>query len=316
MSQKKSQFPILIAEDDPVSRRMLGKVLNKSGYEVVAVENGKIALDKYKEKFFPIVLTDWMMPEMDGFELCKSIRDHAIERYVFIVLLTAKDSKEDIILGFEAGADDYLTKPINYAELIARIKTGTRILELEQSLRIANEEIKKLSITDALTTVYNHRYIMENLPREIKRSVRYSRNLSLVMVDIDHFKKINDTYGHQTGDYVLKKISSYLKDSIRYELDWVARYGGEEFLIVLPETDISGSTCVAERFRETIEKMEIKFKGKHVSITASFGVSSFEPSDNSQMVTAEMMIKDADKFLYEAKNGGRNKVVSGVLKIS
>ena len=136
------------------------------------------------------------------------------------------------------------------------------------------------------------------------------------MGDIDHFKKINDTYGHQMGDYVLKKIGTCLKESIRRELDWVARYGGEEFLIVLPETDISGSCCVAKRFRETIENMKIKFKGKQVNITASFGVSSFEPSDNFHKVTAEMMIKDADKFLYEAKNGGRNRVVSGVLKIS
>ncbi len=305
----------MVAEDDPVSRQMLEKVLTRSGYEVITVDNGKKALEKYKERFFPIVLTDWMMPEMDGFELCKAVRAHAVDRYVFIVLLTAKDSKEDIIMGFDAGADDYLTKPINYAELVARIKTGTRILELEQSLRIANEEIKKLSVTDDLTGVFNRRYIMENLPREIKRTLRYKHNLSLVMTDIDHFKKINDTYGHQMGDYVLKKIGSCLKESVRHELDWVARYGGEEFLILLPETGISGACCIAERLRDTIEKMDIEFKGERTHVTASFGVSSFAPPCDFRNVTTEEMTRNADEYLYEAKTKGRNRVVSGILKV-
>jgi len=205
----------LLAEDNPVTRKLLEKTLHKAGYEVTSVENGRKALDLFKEKFFPIVLTDWMMPEMDGIELCKAIRKNGSDGYVFIVLLTSKDSKDDIVSGLEAGADDYLTKPSNRAELIARIKTGIRILELEGSLKKANEEIRILSITDYLTRSYNRLYLSERLPQEIVRARRYRHPLSLVLCDIDHFKSVNDTYGHQAGDKVLREFT---KESLIYNL--------------------------------------------------------------------------------------------------
>lgn len=154
-NKSKHNFPILIVEDNAVSRKLLEKALIKAGHEVVSAENGREALEIFNGKFFPIILTDWLMPEMNGIELCKTIRESSTERYVFIILLTAKDSKDDIVLGLEAGADDYLTKPINNAELMARLNTGKRILELESSLKEANEEIKLLSITDPLTGCYN-----------------------------------------------------------------------------------------------------------------------------------------------------------------
>lgn len=203
----KQHFPILIAEDDPVSRKVLEKTLTKAGYEVVSVENGKKALEILNKRFFPIILTDWMMPEMDGLQLCRLTRQNRWPGYVFIILLTAKDSKDDIITGLEAGADDYLTKPFNHAELIARLKTGKRILELERSLTNANEEIRILSITDPLTGCYNRGYLTRRLPQEIKRARRYNRPLSVVLSDLDHFKSVNDTYGHQAGDLVLKKFA-------------------------------------------------------------------------------------------------------------
>jgi diguanylate cyclase (GGDEF)-like protein len=306
-------FPILLAEDNPVSRKLLEKTLVKAGHEVTSVENGRKALELFNEEFFPIVLTDWMMPEMDGLQLCRAIRKNASPGYVFIILLTAKDSKDDIISGLEAGADDYLTKPFNHAELIARLQTGKRILELERSLKRANEEIRILSITDPLTGSYNRGYLTEHLPQEIKRTRRYGHHLSLVLCDIDYFKKVNDTYGHQVGDQVLKEFVRCVRKSIRDNVDWVARYGGEEFLIVVPETDTRGASHLAERLRGAISQMVIKVQEKGMHITASFGVTAFGPATPDDKISPEAMISQTDKFLYQAKQEGRNRVKAGQL---
>jgi len=306
-------FPILLAEDNPVSRKLLEKTLVKAGHEVTSVENGRKALELFNEEFFPIVLTDWMMPEMDGLQLCRAIRKNASPGYVFIILLTAKDSKDDIISGLEAGADDYLTKPFNHAELIARLQTGKRILELERSLKRANEEIRILSITDPLTGSYNRGYLTEHLPQEIKRTRRYGHHLSLVLCDIDYFKKVNDTYGHQVGDQVLKEFVRCVRKSIRDNVDWVARYGGEEFLIVVPETDTRGASHLAERLRGAISQMVIKVQEKGMHITASFGVTGFGPATPDDKISPEAMISQADKSLYQAKQEGRNRVKAGQL---
>ena len=305
----KYNFPILIAEDNPVARKLLEKTLVKAGHEVVSVENGRKALELFNKKFFPIILTDWMMPEMDGLKLCRAIRESTSEGYVFIVLLTAKDSKDDIISGLEAGADDYLTKPINHAELIARLNTGRRILELERSLKDAYEEIRLLSITDPLTGCYNRGYMTNKLPQEITRARRYNHSLSLIFSDIDHFKKTNDTYGHQVGDLVLKEFVQCIQGSIRMEIDWLTRYGGEEFLIVLPETDIEGACSAAERLRSVISQREIKAMEQVLHVTASFGVTGFDPGTPDDKISLETLIKLADRCLYQAKQEGRNRVI-------
>ena len=306
-------FPILIAEDDPVSRKLLEKILIKAGNKVVSVENGQKALELFNDKFFPIVLTDWMMPEMDGLELCRAIRKNTYPGYVFIILLTAKDSKDDIIRGLGAGADDYLTKPFSHAELIARLNTGKRVLELERSLKDANEEIRILSITDPLTGTYNRGYMTERLPQEIKRARRYSRALSIILCDIDHFKKVNDTYGHLVGDRVLKDFAQCIRHSIRQDVDWTARYGGEEFLIVLPETDVNGASVMAERLKSELSQRVTETQGKQISITASFGVTGFGPDTPDEMISPEAMISKADKYLYQAKREGRNRAMGGPL---
>lgn len=306
-------FPILIAEDDPVSRKLLEKILIKAGNKVVSVENGQKALELFNDKFFPIVLTDWMMPEMDGLELCRAIRKNTYPGYVFIILLTAKDSKDDIIRGLRAGADDYLTKPFSHAELIARLNTGKRVLELERSLKDANEEIRILSITDPLTGTYNRGYMTERLPQEIKRARRYSRALSIILCDIDHFKKVNDTYGHLVGDRVLKDFAQCIRHSIRQDVDWTARYGGEEFLIVLPETDVNGASVMAERLKSELSQRVTETQGKQISITASFGVTGFSPDTPDEMISPEAMISKADKYLYQAKREGRNRAMGGWL---
>ncbi len=302
-------FSILIAEDDPVSRRLLEATLAKEGYTVLTAENGRKALETFEKHFCPIIITDWMMPEMDGLDLTKTIREKITSRYVFIFLLTAKSSKEDIVAGLGAGADDYLTKPFNRGELMARLKTATRILELEESLKTANDEIRILSITDALTGCFNRAYMDETLPKEIKRSLRYDRPLSLIMGDIDHFKKINDTYGHQAGDEILRKFAACLKTEIREELDWIARYGGEEFLLVFPETNFDKAMLLAERLRLRVSEMHILHEGRMISITVSFGVTGLSSGQTPKEISYEELIGLADKFLYEAKQSGRNRTV-------
>jgi two-component system, cell cycle response regulator len=309
MENNRHPYPILLAEDDPISRRLFEKLLVKEGFVIKAVENGRKALELFRQQFFPIVLTDWQMPEMEGPELCQAIRKENPSRYVYIVMLTSKGSKDDIISGLSAGADDYLTKPAHHAELVARIKTGIRILELEKSLKDAVDEIHLMSITDPLTGIYNRGYINQRLPQEINRSIRYGRELSLVMCDIDHFKTVNDTYGHMSGDVVLKGFTNCLTQAIRQQVDWVGRYGGEEFLIVLPETIQAGAMVLAERIRNTVEKTPIKTSGKMIQITASFGVTGFSAADHKQSISPESILQAADSLLYQAKDEGRNRIV-------
>ena len=313
ISDVNGHFPILVAEDDPVARKILEKTLIKEGHEVVSVENGRKAFDLFKERFFPIILTDWMMPEMDGIELCRAVRNHQASGYVFVIILTSKDSKNDIVTGLNSGADDYVNKPFNPPELKARIKTCMRILELERSLKEANENIRILSITDPLTKSYNRGYITECLPKEINRAIRYERALSLMLCDIDHFKKVNDTYGHQAGDQVLIEVVHSIKNSIRQDLDWIARYGGEEFLIVLPETGPQGACILAERLRNSISKYKFIFQEKAIHITCSFGISGFDSVTSDENISSESLINTADKYLYQCKLEGRNRVKAGYM---
>ena len=310
MKSKSQPYSILLAEDDPISRRLFEKILTKEGFSVTTAENGREALDLTQRQFFPLVLTDWQMPEVEGPDLCRMIRRENSEGYVYIIMLTSKGSKDDIISGLKAGADDFLTKPAHHEELLARINTGIRILELEKSLKNAVDKIHIMSITDPLTEIYNRSFINERLPQEIERAIRYDRDLSIIICDIDHFKKVNDdTHGHLAGDTVLKKFAQCLKNNFRQGVDWVGRFGGEEFLLVLPETNLSGAMVLAERIREAVDQCEMAFNGGiKLSITASFGATSFSCVDKNQAVTPEVLLGEADMLLYDAKEGGRNQV--------
>ena len=298
---------ILLAEDDPVTRMLMTRFLKKAGYEVDAVGDGNEALNRMTERYYPILVTDWEMPEMDGVELCKAVRNLRLDGYVYALLLTARNAKEHIIAGLEAGADDYLIKPVHEPELIARLNTGRRILALEHSLRAANERNMILSITDALTGSFNRRYFMDQLPREIERCRRYANPLSVIMCDIDHFKQVNDVKGHSAGDDVLQQFASRIQKSIRANCDWLARLGGEEFIIVLPETAYEGAMSTAEKIRSIMAAAPFMTRAGNVNVTASFGVAATTAQGPDLSLKVETLVRSADECLYRSKQAGRNR---------
>jgi two-component system, cell cycle response regulator len=301
---------ILLAEDDPVTRMLMTRFLKKAGYEVDAVSDGAEAFDKMMKRYYPILVSDWEMPGMDGVALCKAVRNMQLDGYVYALLLTARDAKEHIIAGLEAGADDYLVKPVHEPELIARLNTGRRILALEHSLRAANQRNRVLSITDDLTGAYNRRYLMEQLPREVERCRRYAYPLTVIMCDIDHFKRVNDDQGHSAGDDVLQQFMVRVQQSIRSNSDWIARYGGEEFLLVLPETEYASGILVAEKVRSIVRSEPFSTRAGEIPVTASFGVAATGPDGPDLTLRVEGLIKAADQCLYRSKQEGRDRTTS------
>jgi two-component system cell cycle response regulator len=299
---------ILLVDDEPTQRLIMARLLKRAGYEVEMAGNGREALAKLETGDFQLMITDWEMPEMDGIALCSAVRALQNKAYVYIILLTARDAIEHVVAGLQAGADDYLTKPVIEPELMARLNTGKRIVTLERSLRAANEENRRLSITDPLTGVHNRRYLMEQLPREIDRAARYGRQLAVVMCDVDHFKEINDTHGHQIGDEVLKWFVAHLNKTVRAS-DWVARYGGEEFVVVLPETNVESGNRVAEHLREQIASAPFAAGATSFAVTASFGVSGWQNAVPSGSTLDALMAK-CDAGVYASKAAGRNRVTA------
>jgi two-component system cell cycle response regulator len=304
----KSDVPVLVVEDHPALRKQLEFTLTRAGYAVTTADDGRRALERMTERFFPIVVTDWMMPGMEGTELCRSIRRNPAPGYVYIVIITAKSSKDDVVAGLQSGADDFLSKPYHPAELLARLSTARRILSLEQMLTRANEETKILSITDPLTGAYNRTYLNDRLPQEIKRAQKYSRPLSLILCDIDRFKGINDDHGHLAGDEALKTLVRRVKSIIRVDCDWIARFGGDEFLIVLPETSPLGGGVAAERFARLVAERPVEFRGAAFHLSASFGVTGFDGAPAMQGIAQDTLIALADRCLYRSKRERRGGV--------
>jgi diguanylate cyclase (GGDEF)-like protein len=299
---------ILLVEDEQTTRLLLSRQLARAGYTVEAVSNGAEALATLKKRFFPLLITDWDMPKMDGLTLCKAVRLLPLEGYIYTILLTAREGRANMLEGLASGADDYLTKPPDDSELRARLNTGERILKLEQSLRVANRRIQILSITDALTAVFNRRYLMERLPQEIEGVRRGRRPLSVVLCDVDHFKQVNDNNGHQAGDQVLKGVAAILLGAVRKDIDWVARYGGEEFLLALPGMSVAEATALAERIRARIEGHPFEIDGGTCRISVSFGVAGYEPLHAGAQASVDLLIGRADRCLYQSKQSGRNRV--------
>jgi two-component system cell cycle response regulator len=304
----KRDFGILLVEDSRTQALKIQLMLEDHGYHVSLAQDGLEAMNILLSNRISIVISDWIMPEMDGYELCRAVRRHDFGSYVYIILLTAKDSKDDIIEGLEAGADDYLTKPVDDLELIARLTTAERVIRLESSLKLRNKEIALLAITDPLTEIFNRGYFNDNLPKAIKQAVRYKKQLSIIICDIDHFKNVNDQYGHHVGDLILRSFAQNLNSSLRKDIDWVARYGGEEFIIVLPETGLNGAKVVAERLRQLVSE-EPPDEENTIKITASFGIASLTHEEDKSYLNAAELIKAADRCLFQAKESGRNRTV-------
>jgi two-component system, cell cycle response regulator len=297
---------ILIADDDALSRRLLEKTLERAGFEVTAVENGRLAVEQLNRADGPrLALLDWVMPELDGPGVCRAIRerhDHPEQTYVYMVLLTSKESKEDIVTGLESGADDYLTKPFNADELKARLRTGERILHLEGRLVEAREMMRYKATHDPLTSIWNRGVIMDLLGRELARSQREDVCTVVLLGDIDHFKRINDTHGHLVGDEVLQEIARRFLLSIR-SYDFAGRYGGEEFLLVLNNCKPASAEARAEEIRRVVCSQPFPTKAGALDITLSLGVLS---STDWGVQPVEQILSEVDAALYAAKAAGRN----------
>lgn len=306
--QGKFPFPILVVEDTLLQRTMLENSLKNAGYDVVTAENGRQALEIFNKGYFPIVMTDWVMPQMDGLELCRAIRSDNSNRYTYIILLTSQDSKNDIIAGLDAGADEYLIKPAHQAELLTRLKTAKRILNLESSLQKSLKEIRTLSLVDPLTGTFNRRYMDERLPQEIRRAYRYERSLSVILVGINRFKDVVGAHGDYTGDLVVKASADCIAESVRKEIDWVARYGEEQFIVVLPETDANGAVILAKRLRIRIAATPMKSSNKEFKVTASFGVAGFTASKEKQGFSVEILLDRAARCLHQAEEEGAEEI--------
>jgi two-component system cell cycle response regulator len=297
---------VLIADDDPISRRLLEVSLTAEGYQPTIAADGLEALRLLERPDSPkLAVVNWMMPHVDGLKVCKTIRQRATDAYVYIILLTARGRKEEIIAGLEAGADDYLTKPFDVLELKARLNTGRRMLGLQSQLVAAREHLRMLATHDSLTGIWNRAAILDQLQTELSRSKRSGVPMATIMADLDRFKHINDTRGHLVGDIVLRGAAIRMKQALR-SYDSIGRYGGEEFLIVAPGCDTQEASNLAERLRVAICNEHIDARGTSLALTVSIGVAVTEPDS-----TAETLLCTADEALYEAKHKGRNMVAIG-----
>lgn len=295
---------ILIADDDDTSRCMLEAVLIKWGYEVISVADGTEAWETMQKSDAPkLAILDWMMPGIEGVEICRKLRENKKneEQYTYLILLTSKRSKENIVSGMEAGADDYVVKPFDQHELRVRIRAGQRIVQLQSELLVAKQDLLIQSKTDSLTGVLNRRAILSQIETELSRAKREKKDLSLSILDIDHFKKINDTYGHMVGDDVIREVVKRISVAVR-TYDSLGRFGGEEFLVVMPGAKELEAYSICERIRSAINVKDFAINGLKIHLTVSLG---FVTGDGNTDI--DDLIVRADKALYQAKGNGRNR---------
>lgn len=297
---------ILVADDSVVMRRLLQANLESWGYDVLIARDGGEAWAVLTQSDAPhIAIFDWMMPIHTGLELCRMVRELPRKSYTYIILLTSRALRQDVVEGLSAGADDYIVKPFEKEELEVRLRAGRRIIDLQAELLAAQHALVDQATRDGLTRIWNRTYILETLDREVARARRERSGLGVLMIDLDHFKLVNDTYGHQAGDDALRETARRMLTAIR-PYDTLGRYGGEEFLLVVPSCDRFCLAGHAERLRLAVESQPFLAAGHQIKLTASFGAISSLPDCDS---TAEDLIRAADTALYEAKRTGRNRVV-------
>jgi diguanylate cyclase (GGDEF)-like protein len=306
------EFKVLVADDSRIYRKLVEQTLSEKQYAVLFAKNGQEAIDLFSEHQPSLVITDWMMPDLTGIELCERIRNHSRNSYTYIIILTGITEKNELVKGLAAGADDYLTKPFHSNELLARVGVGRRIVELHRQLEAKNSLLQELALTDSLTGLPNRRAIEDWATRQLSGAIRYGFSFLVVLADLDHFKSVNDTYGHDAGDTVLKKFAEILKANSRRS-DICGRIGGEEFLFVLTHTTQDNAKIVIERIRAELQAAKFDFDGTSLTVTASFGLASF---DTSQPADFNRLVTQADVALYAAKRAGRNRVEIAVTPIA
>jgi two-component system cell cycle response regulator len=304
VAEDQGKFLIAIVDDDPAIRRLVRLFLTRSGYDLVEFATGEEARRQLHTTPWDLAILDRRLPDMDGAVLCHQLKSDPDLRNRYIIMLTGEADQEDKVEGLDLGADDYITKPFQSPELLARIRAGKRIVDLQKELLETNKRLELLSITDGLTKLYNHRYFQDELLRAFEESQRYQRPLSLAIIDIDFFKKVNDTYGHSVGDEVLRAVAKIFKESIR-STDLGARYGGEEFAVMMPETELDDALTFAEKIRMLIEKTPFETTAGTIHATVSIGVASVP---HTRIHSAKEVVVAADKALYRAKKNGRNQV--------
>jgi len=298
---------VLIADDDLVAGNLLKRTLERWEYEVQWVRDGDAAWEVMQRPDAPrLAILDWMMPGLEGPEICRRVRERSCEEYIYIILLTSMGAKDQLVEGIESGADDYIIKPFNPHELQVRLRGGRRIVDLQTQLIAAREEMRQQAPHDMLTGVWNRAAIFDILSRAANRVYREQGALSVVMADLDHFKQVNDTYGHQAGDVVLREAVNRVAGVLR-PYDSLGRYGGEEFMAVLPGCQGDEARMVAERVREAIAAHPIVAGDERLAVTVSLGLSCCAAP--AEPVDIDALVKDADEALYAAKGAGRNRVV-------
>jgi len=295
---------ILIVDDDRKIVEMLEIGLNALGYQTAVAYDGEVAVEMVAREVPDIILLDLNLPKKDGFEVCRQVRAEVKDNYIPIIMITARDDISSKIEGLDTGADDYITKPVDIKEVMARIKSMLRIKSLQDELRTAKDELQELAVRDYLTGCFNRRYFMEILQIELKKSLRYDKSFGCIMLDVDNFKRVNDTWGHPYGDEVLKKVADIIRDNLR-ESDIIGRYGGEEFIALLPNIILKKELeQICERIRKKVEKTFFKFNEDTVNVTVSIGARLCEGKKNSS--DADAIIADIDRALYKAKGDGKN----------
>jgi two-component system cell cycle response regulator len=304
MNASKKALPVLVVDDSPVARKQVEHTLPQDQYTVHFASTGCEALDLFAKHRPAVVITDWLMPDLSGIELCERIRQEFQGCYTYIILLTGISEKANVVRALQAGADDYLTKPFHPDELLARTGVGRRMLELHREIEAKNRLLERLAVTDELTGLPNRRGVLEWAKRQLSGAVRHGFPLWVVMADLDHFKSVNDTYGHDAGDAVLKKFAEILKANTR-QCDMCGRIGGEEFLLVLTHVQQQGVRLAIDRLGEQFDAQRFTFGGQEVRVTASFGIAGLRGGESPKF---DSLMVRADKALYSAKHLGRNRV--------
>src|SRR5258706_4623885 len=297
-------FKVLVADDSRIYRKLVEQTLSEKQYAVLFAKSGREAINLFSEHQPSLVITDWMMPDLSGIELCEHIRSHTRQSYTYLIILTGITEKNKLVKGLAAGADDYLTKPFHSDELLARVGVGRRIVELHRQLDAKNLLLEELALTDPLTGLPNRRAIEDWATRQLSGAARYGFSFWVVLADLDHFKNVNDIHGHDAGDTVLKAFSGILKRNSRHS-DICGRFGGEEFLLVLTHTTEENAKRVIERVRAELEAMQFNFDGHTLKVTASFGLAGFFGTSAPDF---NRLVGQADAALYSAKRLGRNRL--------